>query len=191
MLNIRSCYSISKSVVKIDELVSTCAKYGLTYVSICDEDFFGLPYLIKAAKAHHLKPVFGYRHLTDEGVYSFFIKTKQGYFNLIQFTNGKLSLTDILNGNDLIPVFCGDKKIYNHLIKSYPHLYYGITKESEIDEIEKIVYFKTINTLKNDDFQALELIQKIGKLNQEEIEPIESFENFYHKSLAEDFALNG
>ena len=61
MLNIRSCYSIPKSVIRIDELANACSDAGFSYVSICDDDLFGLPELLRVAKKHHLKAVFGYQ----------------------------------------------------------------------------------------------------------------------------------
>src|SRR6056297_1432551 len=129
MLNVRSCYSISQSVIKIDALATTCAEFGLSYVSICDDSFFGLPQLLQAAKKNHLKPVFGYRYITDAGVFTFFIKTKKGYFKLIQFTNECVSLDQLLDEEEIIVVFSGEKAAYLEMIEKHPSLYYGINTE--------------------------------------------------------------
>jgi len=185
MLNVRSCYSISKSIIKIDELAQTCVEHDLSYVSICDDAFFGLPHLITVAKKNHLKPVFGYRYMRDDGVYSFFVKNKKGYLSLIRFSNDKLSLKEILSEKGLITVFCGEKDEYLNIIKEYPNVYYGVDEESDIDQIKKPLFFKTVNMLKTDDFQALDLIKKIGRVDQQKTASPESFENLYETNPKE------
>jgi DNA polymerase-3 subunit alpha len=187
MLNIRSCFSISKSVIKIDELAKTCIENGLTYISICDEDLFSLPQLLTVAKSNHLKPVFGYRYKSDNGFFSFFIKTKKGYLTLIQFTNNKLSFEQLLAENDLITIFRGKKQAYQNLVEQYPNVYYGVDEETDFDNIENIVYFKTINVLGNDSCTTLDFLQKMSKAKQEELEPPESFENAIQKKIDEKF----
>ena len=177
MLNIRSCYSISKSVIKIDELAKDCADLGLAYVSICDENFFGLPQLIQAAKENHLKPVFGYLHKNDDGVYAFFIKNQRGYRTMVRFANNMLSLEQLLTDKELVIVFGGERKKYLDLINKNSSIFFGVDEESKCDEIERVVFFKPINTLKDDDTQALELIKKIGKIDEKEADSAESFEN--------------
>src|SRR6056297_1166650 len=101
MLNIRSCYSIPESVIKIDELAKKIKKLGLSYISICDDHFFGLPELLKQAKKNDLKAIFGYKHKTEDGVFSLFINTKEGYFSLVQFINQTLTFEQLLNEKGL------------------------------------------------------------------------------------------
>jgi len=188
MLNNRSCYSISKSVIKIDELAKKCADLGLSYVSICDENFFGLPQLIKTAKDNNIKPIFGYLYKNDDGVFSFFIKNQKGYHTLVQFANNQLSLDQLLTDKDFIIVFNGEKKKYLDLNKKNSTIFFGVDEESKFDEMERVVFFRPINTLKDDDTQALELIRKIGKIDATETDSIESFENALKIDIKENFA---
>ncbi|MEA1883410.1 MAG: PHP domain-containing protein [Thermotogota bacterium] len=176
MLNIRSCYSIPKSVIKLDELAEKCAEYGLTYCSICDDNFFGLPELLKEAQKNNLKPVFGYRQTTEEGVFSFFIQTKDGYFSLIQFVNKTLTFSQLLDKSGLTVVFDGSREAYGELSEKYPCMYYAVDEKDEIEGIKNPVYFRAINVLTDDDVEALELIKKTGKIDLQESEEAVSLE---------------
>ena len=178
MLNIRSCYSIPSSVIKIEELAKKCLELGLSYISICDDNLFGLPELLKVAKKNHLKPVFGYKHTTENGVFSFFIKSKEGYFSLIQFVNEKFSLHQLLDKSELTVVFKGSKETWIELQENYPSVYYGIedSEKEEMNDYKRVVYFKSINAISDSDFDALDLIKKIGRIPPEQSQESVSLE---------------
>src|SRR6056297_1033141 len=181
MLNIRSCYSIPMSVIKVDELAEKCSEFGLSYCAICDDNFFGLPELLKEAQKNDLKPVYGYRHTTEDGIFSLFIRTKEGYLSLIQFVNHKLTLSQLLDESSLTVVFSGLKETYVELSEKYPSIYFAVDEMDEIEGIKNPVYFRAINTLTDDDAEALALIKTIGKVDLQESEEVMSLETSLRK----------
>jgi len=176
MLNIRSCYAIPKSVIRIGELANACVNAGLSYISICDDDLFGLPELLREAKKNNLKAVFGYRHQTDNGLFSLFIRSKKGYMTLIQLINNKITLNQLLKEGELTAVFSGEKDAYLEYLQHFRSLYYSVEDEPPAEDIVNPVFFRTANMLKDDDLQALELVREIGKYEPSPLETPSSFE---------------
>jgi len=177
MLNIRSSYSIPKSLIRIDELANAFVDAGFSYISICDDDLFGLPELLREAKKHHLKAVFGYRYQTANGLFSLFIQSKKGYKMLLQLINEKIPLNQLLKDGELTAVFSGEKEAYLNYVQQFPELYYSTEEDTAVDDAVKPVFFKTANMMKNEDLQALELVRQIGKYEPSLSETPSSFEN--------------
>lgn len=180
MLNVRSCYSIAHSVIKIDELVNTVKTYGLSYVSICDDNFFALPELLKQAKKNDLTALFGYNYKTEDGTYSFFILSKNGYESLIRFSNGLGSLDETIKEEGLCCIFTGALTLYQELSEKYQDVYYAVSTidEAEIN-IKRPVLFTAVNTLEPEDSEALSFIQDIGKLDATQRESPACFSRIY------------
>ncbi|HPJ87622.1 MAG TPA: PHP domain-containing protein [Thermotogota bacterium] len=176
MLNVKSCFSISKSTVKINEYVDICAEKGFDFAAICDENFYGLPDFLKACREKSLKAVFG---ISDKNDLNFFIMNRNGYELLLRYKNGILESDVLLRSKDIFTVYSGTVDRFKELKKKYSNTYFGSDSLNTLNEgMEDTVFFKEINTLSDSDSDALRLIQWIGKIPAGEKQAGFSFQAF-------------
>ncbi len=176
MLNVKSCFSISKSTIKIEEYVSRCLKAGFSHAAICDENFYVLPNFLNICNKKKIKPVFG---LNDQTRFNFFAINRKGYELLVGYKNKVFDIEEVLSSEEIFSVYSGSEEEFSELQKSYNNIYLAsdsIGEKSELDDFK--IFFKEINTLSADDKQALMLIQNIGKITEKERKAFFSFDAF-------------
>jgi DNA polymerase-3 subunit alpha len=176
MLNVKSCFSISKSTIKISELVKACCENNIPYAAICDENFYALPKLIKLCSENGLKAVFG---LIDKSGFCFFVLNRSGYDMLVQFKNNLIELDSLLVSEDILTVYTGEIQKYLEMSVVYKKMFYGADLSEDVNQIqERTVFFKTINVLNHKDKESLEFIQDIGRISNEERQKAFSLEEY-------------
>lgn len=216
-LNLTTGYSFSKSIIQIDNYCKLAKSYGYDVVGINDDDIFSYPEFEKYCLLNSLKPIFlkpiliEFPKLYKKLNASFYIKTEEGYLNILKLYRNKIDsisiseLEEYKNGLGLIIYFDEDfsfkdfqnmispfllkiKNIFNNSM--YFGAYYRNQKEEKsvnesysfFDENEyKIIPFPPIKYLKKNDCGLYEIFSNINDKKEINIDINKSGPEFLYK----------
>ena len=150
-LNIKTDYSLLKSLIKINNLIEYANKNKINILSICDNNLCGSLEFYNACKKNNIKCIIGLEYLYENKKIYLFPKNYNGFKNLLLISRYGLN-----NYEDIILI--NDKPIYNF----------------EFYDINKL-YFKEIRSLDKENEPALKYLEAIDK--NEKIENIPNIEN--------------
>lgn len=152
MLNIKSNYSLLKSLLSLDDIIDYNLEMKNKAAVICDNNMYGVMEFIKKCEANNLKPVIGLEVSLENYNILLYVKNYQGYLNLIKIctyqNDETLTLGKLLelqaNLYFLIPFSSLDFYLTNK--DKIDDLYLGYaTKEEEKEALvitNNIVYLK-------------------------------------------------
>ncbi len=150
-LNIKSDYSLLKSLIKINDLIEYAKKNNINILSLCDNNLCGSLEFYNACKQNNIKCIIGLEYIYENKKIYLFAKNYNGFKNLLQISRyGLKEYEDI--------ILINDKPIYNF----------------EFYDINKL-YFKEIRSLDKENEPALKYLEAIDK--NEKIENIPNIEN--------------
>ena len=150
-LNIKSDYSLLKSLIKINDLIEYAKKNNINILSLCDNNLCGSLEFYNACKQNNIKCIIGLEYIYENKKIYLFAKNYNGFKNLLLIS--RYGLKDY---EDIILI--NDKPIYNF----------------EFYDINKL-YFKEIRSLDKENEPALKYLEAIDK--NEKIENISNIEN--------------
>lgn len=150
-LNIKSDYSLLKSLIKINDLIEYAKKNNINVLSLCDNNLCGSLEFYNACKQNNIKCIIGLECIYENKKIYLFAKNYNGFKNLLLIS--RYGLKDY---EDIILI--NDKPIYNF----------------EFYDINKL-YFKEIRSLDKENEPALKYLEAIDK--NEKIENIPNIEN--------------
>lgn len=150
-LNIKSDYSLLKSLIKINDLIEYAKKNNINILSLCDNNLCGSLEFYNACKQNNIKCIIGLEYIYENKKIYLFAKNYNGFKNLLLIS--RYGLKDY---EDIILI--NDKPIYNF----------------EFYDINKL-YFKEIRSLDKENEPALKYLEAIDK--NEKIENIPNIEN--------------
>ena len=150
-LNIKSDYSLLKSLIKINDLIEYAKKNNINILSLCDNNLCGSLEFYNACKQNNIKCIIGLEYIYENKKIYLFAKNYNGFKNLLLISRyGLKEYEDI--------ILINDKPIYNF----------------EFYDINKL-YFKEIRSLDKENEPALKYLEAIDK--NEKIENISNIEN--------------
>lgn len=150
-LNIKSDYSLLKSLIKINDLIEYAKKNNINVLSLCDNNLCGSLEFYNACKQNNIKCIIGLEYIYENKKIYLFAKNYNGFKNLLLISRyGLKEYEDI--------ILINDKPIYNF----------------EFYDINKL-YFKEIRSLDKENEPALKYLEAIDK--NEKIENIPNIEN--------------
>ena len=133
-LNIKTDYSLLKSLIKINNLIEYANKNKINILSICDNNLCGSLEFYNACKKNNIKCIIGLEYLYENKKIYLFPKNYNGFKNLLLISRYGLN-----NYEDIILI--NDKPIYNF----------------EFYDINKL-YFKEIRSLEKENEPALKYL---------------------------------
>ena len=183
-LKIKTEYSLLKSTIKIDKLLSFLQEHNITSCAICDDNLYGVMAFYTLMKKNGIKPIIGLEiYIKDYFLYLYPINNN-GYQNLLKIHT--LKETKKLTHENIIP-YLKDIKIvlpYNSydLLNRYPNAYLSYQNDTEkLDALirtDKCVYIREARCLVKEDTIYLKYLDAIFKgIKIEEVE--ENFDNLY------------
>lgn len=88
ILNLQSSYSLLKSTIPMESLISHAKQKGYDFVACTDDQLYGLMSLFKYAKIHQIKPVLGQKFIVTETLNAThifaYVMNQQGYENILK-----------------------------------------------------------------------------------------------------------
>ncbi len=140
-LYVKTDYSLLSSMIKVDDLVESLKKKGITSCAVVDDNLYGTMEIYKKFEKNGIKPIIGL-DLKDILLYC---KTTEGYYNLIKIETIKehreLTFEDIKKYKDGLICVCFDKEKYNQYKLLFTDIYIGVSNRKDEEE------YKNYNTV--------------------------------------------
>ena len=173
-LYIKTDYSLLSSLIKVDNLIESLKKKGITSCAIVDDNLYGTMEVYKKFEKNKIKPIIG----LDLKEILLYCKTSEGYYNLIKVETIKeqreLSFEDIKKYKDGLICICFDDKTYDKYKTIFENIYIGVSSKKEEDEYKnyETVFVKKTLYLEKPMYKYLPYIFMIrdGKTIQDGLE---------------------
>lgn len=174
-LNIKTNYSMLKSLIDIPKLIMESKKLGFNALGITDENMFGVMEFYKECVNNGIKPIIGLEVKINDSTIYLYCKNYEGYQNLCYITSNEKNI-DLLNQNssNLIMILPYDSiNLYDEFSTSFPDIYIGYTKKEEREKIKekRCVYINETLCLEKNDIEYLKYLYMIKdgtKINNSE-----------------------
>ena len=185
-LNIKTCNSLLKSMIKIEDLVKIASKNNIEALTITDDNMYGVLDFYKACQKYNIKPIIGLEVSLPE-IVILYAQNYEGYKNLMKLTTIKseknLTIDDLseYSSNIICLVPYESRKLYNELKKLYKYIFITYKDEQQKSKIKasNILYMNEILCINKEDEKYLKYLKAI----KEGIKVNEVKENFINVSL--------
>ena len=185
-LNIKTCNSLLKSMIKIEDLIKAAKENNIQALTITDNNMYGVLDFYKSCTQNNIKPIIGLEVSIPEKII-FYAMNYEGYKNLMKLTTIKsekeLTIDDLFNhsSNLICLVPYESRNIYNELKKIYKYIFITYKNDEQKSKIKanNILYMDEILCINKEDEQYLKYLKAIKegkKVN-------EITENFTNVSL--------
>ena len=167
-LNIKTCNSLLKSMIKINDLIKVAKENNIKALTITDDNMYGVLDFYNACTQNDIKPIIGLEISLPEKII-LYAMNYNGYKNLMKLTTIKsektISLDDLSNySSDLICLVPYEsRKIYNELKKLYKYIFITYKNDEQKSKIKasNILYMNEILCLKKEDEKYLKYLKAI------------------------------
>ncbi|MDD5864954.1 MAG: DNA polymerase III subunit alpha [bacterium] len=168
-LKITTEYSLLKSLIKVDNLISFLMQNNINTCAICDDNLMGFMEFYLKCKENNIKPIVGLDIVFSSLHIYLYAKNYLGYQHLLKINylinENKLDLDKIENENILIILPYSSIELYDS-IKNKNNLYIGYSKIFEKQNAllisENIVYLNNIRCLYEKDTQYLKYLKMLN-----------------------------
>ena len=185
-INIKTCNSLLKSMIKIEDLIKAAKENNIEALTITDNNMYGVLDFYKACINNNIKPIIGLEISLPEKVI-FYAMNYNGYKNLMKLTtikSEKVLTIDVLaqySSNLICLVPYESRKIYNELKKLYKYIFITYKNEEQKSKItaSNTLYMNEILCINKEDEKYLKYLKAIKE--GKKVNEIE--ENFTNTSL--------
>lgn len=168
-LTITTEYTLLKSTIKIDNLISFLKKNNITSAGITDDNLFGVMEFYTKMLKNNLKPIIGLGIIIDNYKIYLYAKNYKGYLNLLKIHTLKefnnLSFETINEYLENIKIILPFESF--SLLEKYPDTYLGFSNDTEkmnaLMLSPKVVYIRDIRALSAYDTSYLKYLEAINK----------------------------
>ena len=181
-LNIKTCNSFLKSMIKIDDLIKVAKEHNIKALTITDDNMYGVIEFYNTCTKNDIKPIIGLE-INISSKIILYAMNYDGYKNLMKITTlkseGELNI-DILAhySNNLICLLPYESKdLYSELSKIYKYIFLTYQNQEEKDKIKKEnkLYMNEILCIKKEDEKYLKYLKAIKEgVSVKEIEEIQN-----------------
>ena len=181
-LNIKTCNSFLKSMIKIDDLIKVAKEHNIKALTITDDNMYGVIEFYNTCTKNDIKPIIGLE-INISSKIILYAMNYDGYKNLMKITTlkseGELNI-DILAhySNNLICLLPYESKdLYSELSKIYKYIFLTYQNKEEKDKIkiENKLYMNEILCIKKEDEKYLKYLKAIKEgVSVKEIEEIQN-----------------
>ena len=167
-LNIKTCNSLLKSMININDLVKVAHENNIQALTITDDNMYGVLDFYKACTKHNIKPIIGLEISLPEKII-FYAMNYEGYKNLMKLTTlkseKKLTIDDLSKySSDLICLVPYESRnIYNELKKLYKYIFITYKNNEQKSKIKatNILYMNEILCINKEDEKYLKYLKAI------------------------------
>lgn len=198
-LKITTDYSLLKSTVRIDTLLSFLQEQNVNACAIVDENLYGVMEFYNKCLNNKIKPIIGLEITVNEKSFYLYAKNYKGYQNLLKIhtikTERDINFIDLEmhRSEILVIVPFASFSLYKEMKCIFETIYIGYQNDYEKTHAllkgEKIVYVNDIRSLKKEDTIYLDYLQMIledAKANDVTFNNYEN--NYYHENISEEDA---
>lgn len=193
-LKITTDYSLLKSTIKIDDLISFLKSHHIESCAIVDENLYGIMEFYDKCLKNEIKPIVGLDVEINAFHFYLYAKNYKGYQNLLKLHTIKserdLNFVDFeMYAKDILFVLpFSSLSFYNEIKRVTDEVYLGYQNEYEKTNVlvkcKNIVYINDIRSLKKEDTFYLDYLQMILEDTKEsDFSRINHEEHYYHENV--------
>lgn len=192
-LNIKTNYSLLKSMIRIEELISFAKKNNLTTLTISDDNMYGAMEFYKECLKNNIKPIIGLEIRLANNTFILYAKDYSGYKNLIKLetikSESKLNINELKKYNEsLICIVPYESlNLYQELVLIYKDIYKSYKNDLEKKELEYSIYMDEILCIEEKDNQYLKYLYAIK--DKTTVDKIDRKFNNHIKRIIEDNSI--
>ncbi len=170
-LKITSDYSLLKSTIKIEELISFLKSHHLTAGALVDENLYGVMDFYDHCKQNEITPIIGLELQFNGKTFYAYAKNYDGYQNLLKIHTIKETRSVEVSDYELyhhhlrIILPFENSHLYHEMANVFEDLWIGYQsyyeRNSALIYTDKIVYVNDIRALKREDTQSLDYLTMI------------------------------
>lgn len=170
-LNIKTHNYLLYSMIKIDELIEMAKKNNLKYLTITDNNMFGVMEFYLSCKKNNIKPIIGLEVKIDNLPIILYCMNDFGYRNLLKLathiSENNISLSLLAKYSDSLICIVPFKSLnlYNELAKIYQYIfksYSNIKEKRELNDNNSL-YMNDILYLSKSDKEYIKYLHAIGE----------------------------
>lgn len=166
-LNIKTDYSLQKSLIKVTDLINFCLNNNITICGICDDNLSSSIEFYKLCQANNIKPIIGLELNIANYKFLLYCQDYLGYKNLLKINsliNTEMKLSDIENylNNLLIVLIDYDEKILDFFEKYQDDIYFGIDSNDNNVDKNNSVFVREIRCLAKEDYEYLKVLYDLS-----------------------------
>ena len=194
-LKVTTDYSLLKSTIKIDDLLSFLYLNKIPSCALVDENLYGVMEFYNKCLKNNIKPIIGLEVVINKNSFYLYAKNYKGYQNLLQlhtikfekeinFVDFSMYLEDIII---IIPY--ASISLYKEIDCICDDVYIGYQNEYEktnaLIKSKNIVYVNNIRSLKKEDTRFLDYLEMIlSDSKVDSFTPINYENNYYHENVS-------
>jgi len=168
-LKIMTDYSLLKSTIKIDSLITFLKTNNITCAGICDDNLFGVMEFYTKMLKNNFKPIIGLKIVIDGLEILLYAKNYKGYLNLLKIHTLKefknLNYENLLEYLDNIKVVLPFNSY--QLLDKFSNAYLSYSNDTEKIEAllltSYVVYMRDIRCFNKEDIKYLSYLEAIDK----------------------------
>lgn len=132
-LNIKTEYSLLKSMIRVKDLIAFAIKNKLSALAIADDNMCGVMEFYDACCKNNIKPIIGLEVSIDDLKIVLYAKNYNGYKNLLKITSNEIDYSFLeKHAKDLICIVPFESRsIYEKLSKIYEDIFISFKNEEE------------------------------------------------------------
>lgn len=196
-LKITTDYSLLKSTIKMDDLISFLKLKNLEACAIVDENLYGVMEFYNKCTKNNIKPIVGLDVIISDAHFYLYAKNYKGYQNLLKLntikTEKDLNFVDLeMYKKDILFVLPFETYAFYKEIESIAdEVYLGYQNEYEkihaLLVSQNILYINDIRSLKKEDTIYLDYLQMILEDTKiSDFSPLNHENHYYHENVSEE-----
>ena len=198
-LKITSDYSLLKSTIRIDDLISFLKEKEIPACALVDENLYGVMEFYNKCKQNDIQPIIGLEIVIQQKPIYLYAKNYQGYQNLLKIhtikTEREISFVDLeIYASSLIVILPMQTiAFYQELTSIFQEVYIGYQNEYEkthaLLRTQNIVFLNEIRSLTKEDTFYLDYLNQIRLDVKEKAYEKENFsQNYFLEEIPESDA---
>lgn len=168
-LNIKTDYSLQKSLIKVTDLISFCLKNNITVCGICDENLSSSIEFYKECKSNNIKPIIGLEINIDKYNLLLYCKNYSGYKNLLKINsmiNSPIKLENIKNylSDLLIVLNIYDDYLIDFLNDYQDNIFFGLNylNQKQLSSEKKYLFVNEVRCFDKLDYEYLKVLYNLS-----------------------------
>ena len=196
-LGIKTDYSLMKSLIKIDDLISYAIKNGISTMGILDDNLNSSHYFYEKCISNNIKPIIGYDITIEDKHIYLYPSDYEGLTNLFKLSKVLDKDIDILkkyNSNIICVIPYESNNLLDELKQVYKEIFISYKNDEEKKNslliTDKVIYINDILSLDKNNakyINYLEFIDKGLKLGDQELKDYSN--NVLDLSIDEDTSI--
>ncbi len=190
-LKITTDYSLLKSTIKMEDLMSFLVEKKITSCAICDEYLYGVMEFYNKCKKNNIKPIIGLEITMNKNPIYLYAKNYTGYQNLLKVntikTERELNVVELeMYSKEVMAIIpTSSLSLYKEIAAIFKNTFVGYQNEYEkthaLLKTKNIVFVNDIRSLKKEDTICLDYLNMMAEDQKISTYEMQNYEKNYFR----------